>query len=1139
MDRKNVNTVVQRALTASLGLSLMVSSAAKAGDLDLSATTANITVTTGDLQGQSSVTIQSDTGVTTNIAPNATVTPAQFVAVMQVASNGGNTAAQTLFYNQNGSASQGHFETALINPSGTFGAVVIPANVIAVANSGTGLNLSGTLTAGGTVFGFQPLNNASFSLSTTNNISVLQTGSITTFAPSSIAALYSPGSNINLYISAANNVTNAGSIATSGTLNITAGNIINNTITGTMCAGLGANFLANSGIINNQGLITAYNGNINFNTAVSKDLVLGNVNGLIDAVNGIINVRNGYLGTKNTTVLGGTLLANGINLDAGDGNLTANVEEILGLVNVHGCGAHVSTETGDLTLNTVLVGGDPIFVAMDGALSISNFISSTNGQPLTMLASEDIYLAPGVNLNTSSATSGGNVTAVAGFDIQAVDNNSDHIIDQYNVLGPSQTGGDIWAPNSKIFAAGANGNGGSVTLIAHAGDTFDGVVNIGDNLTGPSIKTASMSNGTGGPISIIAQDSVMLPFPGLEVAGPLGPGPVEVLVAEPLAFNVSFSPTGVLLAGGDFLPVPVAANGGSNPDGSTGPEPFFPFPILGGSLYNQGSSGGSFPNQSTPTGTSGTVISTDQQNMNIGLPSKPSSGTTQTIPGGDGTSQPKPGEGPQPAKGVNNQGAGQLAQADQPDAPVVHNLASDNSPSNLGSNSNSSNRNTAVAPASTNTLRAVGNVSLNRGSESGLVHVTQNQLRMTLVTRSNQILSGNLGGRGNFMMASEGSTFTNKRGMVVLHSGRLHASAGPDGAMIMANGQKVSLAPNSAAVINVNSRGTVSVAQTGGNQAGVCISSEDGAAVALNPCDLVHVSDDLSSDDLIDVNGQSEPVSAGITHFGGQKKMLKQTIAVENYLEQELLPASRSMNLGTSARNGRNRFLSSVAAAARRQNPSYTVPSQHSAGQKDDGQPGTIDLYAAEGSQIQRTSASSMNLINGMVMLRAPGTTTVQTDFAKVTAERGALVAVEQQDGITRVRALSGPGDTIVTAGNKTVQLNPGEELMLSAQPLKRNDMNPADGIGRRMSKPFRVAGFYAALSDFSIASFIHGDQRVRDFISQGDNMFEGLLKTAVAVEMVTSPRGRYSSTPKATAALPPATKEEGQVLLSQVNGRR
>lgn len=387
------------------------------------------------------------------------------------------------------------------------------------------------------------------------------------------------------------------------------------------------------------------------------------------------------------------------------------------------------------------------------------------------------------------------------------------------------------------------------------------------------------------------------------------------------------------------------------------------------------------------------------------------------------------------------------------------------------------------------------------------------------------------------MMASEGTTYTNQQGVVILHSGRLHASSGPDGAMIVANGQRVSIAPNSSAVVSVTTRGAVSISQVGGNQAGVSVSSPDGAALAMNPGDMVHMSDDLSSDDLIDVNGQFEPVSAGITHFGGQKKMVKKTIAVERYLEDELLPATRSMNLGTSARTGRNRFLSNVAAAARRQNPSYSVPSPASMTNSvaaKSTQSGTIDLYSAEGTQLQRVSDGNIKLLSGMVMLRAPGETTVQTEFAKVSADRGALFAVEQQDGITRVRALSGPGDTTVIAGDKSIQLNPGEEVMLSAHNLKRSELNPADGIGRRTAKPFRIAGFYAAIADFSIASFIHGDQRVRDFIGQGDGMFDGLLKTAVAVEMVTAPRGRYTSTPKATAFAAPEEHSKNLVIASE-----
>lgn len=394
-----------------------------------------------------------------------------------------------------------------------------------------------------------------------------------------------------------------------------------------------------------------------------------------------------------------------------------------------------------------------------------------------------------------------------------------------------------------------------------------------------------------------------------------------------------------------------------------------------------------------------------------------------------------------------------------------------------------------------------------QSSNSGFLQVTKEQLRMTLVTRSSQILSGNLGGRGNFMIATRGTSYTNQNGLIVLHTGRLHADTGPDGAVIMANRTKVSIAPNCSAVVAVNTRGQLSVTSVGGSRE--CFVAVGTESVPVGEGEMLTVAD-LTDDDLIAVNGPSEPVSGGITRVSS-KNVVKQTVALDRYLHEDLLPATRSMSLGVSSKAACNRFVARVADSAKKHNPQVVAPEIKK--DETDGQSGgQLDMYASEGSQLQELTGA-LKLKSGSVILRASEFTTVKAGDAYVAADAGTLFAIEQQGAVTRVKSLSGPHQVKVILDSNIMDLNPGEELIVAHSPLSQNDLIPSDGVGRRFARSLKFgADIHAVVSDFSIASLINADDHIKQFIIQHDRLFDGLLKTAAAVETVKAGRGKYSS---------------------------
>ncbi len=486
-------------------------------DFDLSSTRANITLGSRLFQSQSSVTIDIG-GTLKTLTANSKVTAAEYVAALQQLDGGG----QSLVLGKDGQGIGGTFTLDSIDNAGRSikaSELVIPQGVTGVGNFGrtSDFRVVGDLVNDGNVYALS--NNPSNSLATISAKNVINesNGVISSAVPTSVSAAYgSTLSEVDLRLRADNDITNKGSIISSGNLDLSAGGALTNTQGAAATAANNLNINVGSGTVTNGGTITSTTGNINIASSVSaQDLNVLNGGGTLQALNGDINFRDpSYADVGNINVFGGNLYSKQVNLNSGTGTADVGVENITGLVNVNAACTHVTATSSDLNLGTMNLTGDPTYYSVTGSITLNSTIS-TNGADLAIIAGGDIlFTAGGIDTGFLNGNSG-SVLMVAGANITAPASGSGNddtttVVTISNSANPgngSKSGGKIdMVATSGIHTNGlfAGSNGGSITLVAYAGSSAgSGVI----SLPTGSLLNSNGSGGTNGDIKLIAGGS--------------------------------------------------------------------------------------------------------------------------------------------------------------------------------------------------------------------------------------------------------------------------------------------------------------------------------------------------------------------------------------------------------------------------------------------------------------------------------------------------------------------------------------------------------------------------------------------------------------------------------------------------------
>ncbi len=493
-------------------------SSAQTMNLDLSST--STTMSAGHWLHNGTVTI--DVGGTSLVVnANTQLTPAEYLAVRQAVTG----QEQSLVINSQGSATAGTF---IINPhmSQMISSLVIPQGVTIVdlTRSGT-LNLTGNITDAGSLY-VTSINHALNTVTIdASNIYVLAQGLISDVLP---AAIQPASALLNLNLMATNNITNAGTISSGGSLSLTAGGSITNFSLGsaisspasgnqgaTIQAAKDVNLTAGSGNITNNGLIASTSGNINIATQTPQNIVINGIAGQFSALKGAINVRDAnYIGSNNINITGGNYLSQLLNLSSGTGTVTVNAGLVTGDLNINAGAAHVTANTPLLTLGKNCISGDPTYYNT-GSIQIIGTVSSY----------EDLAIIAGDNITSDSngqiATNGHNLLMIAGANITS----SCAGCTDLGTVGPTSrgitptdvvatgvvtvsltggTGGNIDLSNSTVSPVidtrSNSGAGGNVTLVSLANGTHGGNVTTGSG----DINSSGTDDGAGGNVTIYA-----------------------------------------------------------------------------------------------------------------------------------------------------------------------------------------------------------------------------------------------------------------------------------------------------------------------------------------------------------------------------------------------------------------------------------------------------------------------------------------------------------------------------------------------------------------------------------------------------------------------------------------------------------
>lgn len=460
------------------------------------------------------------------------VTAAEYVALQQVIAGG----AQSLTVDQSGKGVGGQFTLNSISDGGrTINAsqLVIPTNVTVSGDFGRsadGVKVTRDFVNFGTVEAYSSKSNQDTARIAARDISNEAGASIST--------------DLNLSLRADNNLNNAGTISSAGNIDLSATTINNSgSITG------GGNIGLSAATINNQGAISSIYGDVTLNAMDNAALAVNNTFGTISALNGAINVRTSdYTGEGNSTIYGGDLISNQLNLYSGQGSTDVTVNQLTGTVVSSGTAAHVSANTDTLVIGSQCLVGDPTYyntgdIVLAGNVVVGEDLAIIAGGNITTTSAVLDIVAQGFNINIIA---GANVTAGSGeippaggpgtLPSQSIGSISNNTTSNVSFTGASTTGGsiDLTGATTQLTivtsAFLADSKGGDLTLAAYqgsgggkvllptvstintsgsgAGDNGSVTVTAGSTASGTTIQLGGVLNGggtgAGGKITINA-----------------------------------------------------------------------------------------------------------------------------------------------------------------------------------------------------------------------------------------------------------------------------------------------------------------------------------------------------------------------------------------------------------------------------------------------------------------------------------------------------------------------------------------------------------------------------------------------------------------------------------------------------------
>lgn len=409
-------------------------------------------------------------------------------------------------------------------------------------------HFEGDFTNNGTIYAISTNPTVQTGTISAQNIVNAQGATITTVLPSTgLPGITNALANFNLILNAVQNLTNAGTISSSGNLTMTAGNVIQNigaiTSGGNLTATAGTQIinslpagvagtapvmqalnnvnltapnvtnigsivsqLANvnlvNNVLNNSGAVEALMGSANISTLSSNALSVTNTLGAITARDSANfsttpQLETGVTGRAALALVDGAVTANKINFGSPNGDVKVNAENLNGPVAISACNAEIHSRNGDLTISELNLTADPVFTS-GGNLEFTGTVFTGGLTTLATGGDQFVALAAGnVTSSTTGSVDASSITTIGGpirIGAGVTWNGSNEI------TGASASGGNVSLPNVSFTT-----NGAPIEVQAKSGSTAgSGNVNIGPL----SSAGTSASGGNSGPIFVSASKSI-------------------------------------------------------------------------------------------------------------------------------------------------------------------------------------------------------------------------------------------------------------------------------------------------------------------------------------------------------------------------------------------------------------------------------------------------------------------------------------------------------------------------------------------------------------------------------------------------------------------------------------------------------
>lgn len=505
-------------------------------------------------------------GAAVAITPISVLTPAQSLAAYQVFSVG----QQSLLLGAQGNAIGGSFS---IGPkfSQYVDNLTVPQGVTAVQRVAN-FSLVGNLVNAGTFYVVST--DPAIPTASLNALNIINQQGALISSRMPVGGL--PGVNgaltsLSLNLFAINNIINAGTISSTGNLNLVAGGTIINALPAgisgtapTLSAGsqltiqapsfVNAGQAISNGAVNvysaniiNSGMMQSLLSNINLQNLSGNTLVVDSTAGSMQAL-GAINFGTLGTGPGKATIdlIGGTLKAETVNLNSPHGVIHVTAETISGLVNISGGEALVGVNNGNLSISSLVLTGDPLIYNTNGDVTIdlSMFTAALNtpGEDWTFLAGGNILAGAGTagqSFNTGSGANGrltlaAGVTFLPNVGVGTVTIPGAIVPFVINLPG-SATGGNIVLPGVNLVTDGRD-----ITLLARgvpAGNA--GTIQVGN------VTSSGLGSQPAGAISISATGAITTG--NLLSAGGSGLNGGAISVASPQ----TISSNSIISAGGN------------------------------------------------------------------------------------------------------------------------------------------------------------------------------------------------------------------------------------------------------------------------------------------------------------------------------------------------------------------------------------------------------------------------------------------------------------------------------------------------------------------------------------------------------------------------------------------------------------